>query len=255
MYCMTNAGGGGSSSSSNYAYAQVEFPSGSTCTATNGSTTLTAPITTGLYVFELPTPSNTPESWTFACTDGTKTNSQSISVTGKYQVDSLKLSYTRLPEGYQEIEYLQSDGQAYIRTLHSYISYTEQIEIDFMMLNNLNRGVFGFSYGTQMSHGLGNRNGLYYCYLQKKNNMETEVATYSSNATLNTKMSAIFNNSSHNIRENNTTISSAALKEPALNITQITARLPLFCQWDYSGSYTFNANGTERIYKFILLKI
>ena len=53
-----------------FAYVKVTFPSGSTCSATNGSTVLTAPTTSGVYIFGIPTPSSTPETWTFTCSDG-----------------------------------------------------------------------------------------------------------------------------------------------------------------------------------------
>ena len=142
MVGLTNAGGG-SGGSSNYAYAQVTFPAGSTCTATNGSKTLTSPVTTGLYVFELPTPSSTPESWTFSCTDGTKTKSQSIALTGKYQTDILTLAYTRLPEGYQEVEYVKCvriispSSYSYFRTGYNLTaSNMVNTEIDFAYMLN-----------------------------------------------------------------------------------------------------------------------
>ena len=262
MVGLTNAGGGGSGSSSNYAYAQVTFPAGSTCTATNGSTTLTSPVTTGLYVFELPTPSSTPESWTFSCTDGTKTNSQSISLAGKYQTDILKLSYSRVPEGYQEVEYLQSSGTQYIKTLHSYIQYNEQVEIDFMMLNSAtNRGLFGYSYGSGASncrHGLGSTAGsgsFVYRFYQTANSSGTgtaELLIVDSTAVLNTKISAVINNSSHQIKENGSVItsSSSLMKYPASTIQNITANIPLFCLWDYTGSYQDNSCSTARIYEW-----
>ena len=260
MYCMTNAGGGGSSSSSNYAYAQVTFPSGSTCTATNGSQTLTAPVTTGLYVFELPTPSSTPESWTFSCTNGTKTSSQSVAITGKYQVDELTLSYSRVPAGYQEIEYLQSTGTQYIKTLHSYIQYNEQVEIDFMLKENVtNRGLFGYSYGTGASncrHGFGNTAGSFvYRFHHTANSSGTgtaELLIVDSTAVLNTKISAVINNSSHQIKENGSVItsSSSLMKYPTSTIQNIGANMPLFCLWDYTGSYQDNSHIAACIYEW-----
>ena len=251
MVGLTNAGGGGGGSEG-YAYVQATFPSGSTCTATNGIATLTAPNTSGLYVFNIPQPSSTPQSWTISCTNGSKSSSKSISVANQYQVDLVTLSYSRVPEGYQEVEYLQSSGTQYIKTNYNALSLDEQIEIDFMMLTNLTHAVFGFAYGTLPQHGLGNSSGLKYCWFQSTGSGPgTETVSYSSNATLNTKMTAIFNNSSHAIKENNQTLTTAALNTPALRIQQITSRMPIFCMWDYNGSYQNVGGGNTRIYKWI----
>lgn len=105
MLCKTNAGGGGSTSSA-WAYIGVTYPEGSTCTATNGTTTLNAQGTSGLYVFGIPQPITTPETWTVSCTDGTHEASETVSLGSQYQMASVRLSYTRLPEGYQEVEYI-----------------------------------------------------------------------------------------------------------------------------------------------------
>lgn len=113
MICYTNAGGGGSSSSA-WAYIAVSYPSGSTCTATNGTKTLTADGTSGAYVFGIEEPSSIPETWTVSCTDGTRTVSQTVSISSQYQCSVIAMTYGRLPVGYQEVEYLQSSGTQYI---------------------------------------------------------------------------------------------------------------------------------------------
>ena len=261
MVGRTNVGGGGGSSEG-YAYVQATFPSGSTCTATNGVSTLTAANTDGLYVFNIPEPSSTPESWTIACTDGTKTASNSISIANQYQVDQIRLSYSRLPEGYQEVEYLQSDGTAYIKTLHTYITYTEQLEIDFMLLTSstlsTNRCLFAYSYGTGASNsyqGFGNVNGTWvYRFYQQEGSgpSQSSILTVNSTANLNTKIAAVINDANHQIKENNSVVSSTTpIKYPAYNVQNITARLPLFCACDISGSYQNNSAISARVYKFI----
>lgn len=67
----------------------VTYPAGSTCTATDGSTVLTAPDTSGSYTF---TVTNTG-TWTVSCTDGTQTASMTVSITIDGQSANVKLAY------------------------------------------------------------------------------------------------------------------------------------------------------------------
>lgn len=114
MLCKTNAGGGGSASA--WAYIGVTYPSGSVCTATNGTVAFTAQGTSGQYVFHVPEPLSTPETWTVSCTDGSRTKSVAVSIETQYQNVVVTLSYSRLPEGYQEVEYLeQATGSEYVQ--------------------------------------------------------------------------------------------------------------------------------------------
>ena len=85
----THQGGG----SAAWAAISVTYPVGSTCTATNGSITLTAEGTGGNYLFEVPQPSSTPETWTVSCTDGSETRSKSVSITSKWQTEFVFLTY------------------------------------------------------------------------------------------------------------------------------------------------------------------
>ena len=55
----------------------VTYPAGSTCSATDGTTTLTAPDTSGSWACVVP---NTG-TWTVTCTDGTSTATTSVSIT------------------------------------------------------------------------------------------------------------------------------------------------------------------------------
>ena len=80
------SGGGGGGA---FAYIVTNYPAGSTCTATNGVTTLTAPDTSGVYVFEIPSPAT----WTVTATDGTNTSSSSVTISNHYQVESVALNY------------------------------------------------------------------------------------------------------------------------------------------------------------------
>lgn len=67
----------------------VTYPAGSTCTATDGVTTLTAPDTGGSWVCVVP---NTG-TWTVTVTDGTQTARANVSITEDGQTASTTLSY------------------------------------------------------------------------------------------------------------------------------------------------------------------
>lgn len=71
------------------AYINVTYPSGSTCTCTDGVTTFTATDTSGSYQFVVP---NTG-TWTVSCTDGVESTSALVTITTDKQVESAALSY------------------------------------------------------------------------------------------------------------------------------------------------------------------
>lgn len=242
MIGKTNVGGGGIGSSA-WAYIGVTYPQGSTCTATNGTITSNADGTSGSYVFGIPEPTSTPETWTVSCTNGSKSKSETVSISTQYQDALVTLRYSRLPDGYQEVEYLESSGSQYIVTGYNYITYNEQVEIDYMMLNDLTHGVFGISYGSSINQGCGGRSST-----------ETPLRYYwpntnptESNVTVGTKMSVVINNSNHAIVENNLTLAQNLPTPDNLGDDEI----PLFCVYDYTGSEGYTLKGTTRIYKWI----
>ena len=67
----------------------ITYPAGSTCTCSDGSTTFTAPDTSGTWACIVP---NTG-TWTVSCTDGTESESENVSITTDGQTASVKLSY------------------------------------------------------------------------------------------------------------------------------------------------------------------
>lgn len=67
----------------------VAYPSGSTLTCSDGTTTLTATSTTGSYTFTVPNAGT----WTVSCTDGSSTASTDVSITSDGQTASVTLSY------------------------------------------------------------------------------------------------------------------------------------------------------------------
>ena len=80
-------GGGGSTKL--YACISVTYPSGSTCTCTNGTKTLKAKGTSGTAIFNVPSTGT----WTVTATNGSKTASKSVSITAEGQTVVVDLKY------------------------------------------------------------------------------------------------------------------------------------------------------------------
>lgn len=80
-----NANGVGSS----FAIIGVTYPSGSTCTCTNGNVVLTDENTNGQVIFNVPSTGT----WTVTATDGTETANQSVNITTEGQFESVTLQY------------------------------------------------------------------------------------------------------------------------------------------------------------------
>lgn len=72
-----------------YAAIGVTYPSGSVCTCTNGTLTMTAKDTSGKAIFVIPSAGT----WTVTATDGTNTKSKSVEITSEGQSVSVKLDY------------------------------------------------------------------------------------------------------------------------------------------------------------------
>lgn len=67
----------------------ITYPAGSTCTATDGTTTLTAPDTSGTWACIVPNAGT----WTVTSTSGAETDSKAITITTDGQSISVELSY------------------------------------------------------------------------------------------------------------------------------------------------------------------
>jgi hypothetical protein len=78
-----------SGSSTLYAAIGVTYPSGSTCTCTNGTTTFSDSNTDGQVVFSIPSAGT----WTVSCTNGTKTATKSVKITADGQCEDIELMY------------------------------------------------------------------------------------------------------------------------------------------------------------------
>lgn len=72
-----------------YAVIGVTYPSGSVCTCTNGTLTLTAKNTSGKAIFVIPSAGT----WTVKAVSGSNTASKSVSITADGQVATVTLSY------------------------------------------------------------------------------------------------------------------------------------------------------------------
>lgn len=72
----------------------ITYPAGSICTVKNGSTTLTAPNTSGTWACIVPNAGD----WTVSCTDGTQAASKTISITADGQSVAASLNYNTIPE-------------------------------------------------------------------------------------------------------------------------------------------------------------
>jgi hypothetical protein len=67
----------------------ITYPSGSTCTCSDGSTTLTAPDTSGTWACVVP---NTG-TWTVSCTNGTESKSETVTITADGQSVAVELAF------------------------------------------------------------------------------------------------------------------------------------------------------------------
>ena len=72
-----------------YAVIGVTYPSGATCTCTNGSKTLTAKDTTGKALYVIPSAGT----WTVKAVKGSKSKSKAVSINAEGQVATVTLTY------------------------------------------------------------------------------------------------------------------------------------------------------------------
>lgn len=211
MVGRTNVGGGGAAA---WAYIGVTYPAGSSCTATSGSTTLTADGTSGLYVFQIPQPSTSSVTWTVSCTNGTKSKSTTVTLNARYQCATVTLSYIRVPEEYQEIEYIQNTGYNTLEILPQTVIWQSNWEADLEYIIPATKAAGGANSETNTLYYL----GIGYSDTIAASSVSNGVASvnYSinlydsvsivSNVPANTKITAIWNNASHKVLHNGTVV-------------------------------------------------
>ena len=81
---ITRRGGG-----TPYAAIGVTYPSGSVCTCTNGTLTMTAKDTSGKALFVIPSAGT----WTVKAVKGSKSKSKAVSITAEGQIETVELVY------------------------------------------------------------------------------------------------------------------------------------------------------------------
>ena len=81
---ITRRGGG-----TPYAAIGVTYPSGSVCTCTNGTLTMTAKDTSGKAIFVIPSAGT----WTVTAVSGSKSTSKTVSITAEGQVETVTLTF------------------------------------------------------------------------------------------------------------------------------------------------------------------
>ena len=107
---ITRRGGG-----TPYAAIGVTYPSGSVCTCTNGTLTLTAKDTTGKAIFVIPSAGT----WTVKAVKGSQSASKAVSITAKGQVETVELTFeTVLWESGADQNTSITDGFAANNTTH-----------------------------------------------------------------------------------------------------------------------------------------
>lgn len=79
----------GGSNAKVYAVIGVTYPTGSTCTCTDGAKTLTAKDTTGRALFVIPHAGT----WTVKAVNGSKSKSKAVSITAEGQVETVTLIF------------------------------------------------------------------------------------------------------------------------------------------------------------------
>lgn len=72
-----------------YAIINVAYPNGSTCTCTNGETTLRATTNDGKWTFPIPYAGT----WTVSSTDGSQSDSENVSIINEWQIETVTLDY------------------------------------------------------------------------------------------------------------------------------------------------------------------
>lgn len=241
MIGKTNVGGGGGSGTA-WAYIAVTYPEGSTCSATNGSTTLSAQGTSGLYVFQISEPLTTPETWTVSCTNGTKSKSATVEISAQYQSANVLLRYSRLPEGYQEVEYLESDGnEQYIDIFGEIVDpYAYEFELTYEKFSTNAGAICGWDNQSSTVIYIGRliqSGSAYYSYYFGGLNEFID-----SNVEANGKASVVINNANYKVIENDIEIGTLRSYSGA------TSRLMLFAT---SATRVGVGGGTAgRIYSF-----
>lgn len=149
----------------------ITYPAGSTCTCSDGTTTLSAPDTSGTWACIVPNAGT----WTAAATDGVENTSESVSITTDGQTVAVELSYytylfkpntdtTNVTGGWQlnSNGSLDSAGDQLVATVTN--AYNHDIDFNVATINKIDFTEFTTLVAT--------------CKATGKNNAETRSATF-----------------------------------------------------------------------------
>ena len=126
---------GGSDLSETNAILRVTAPTGSTFTAAKNGVTLSPKMweqsadAFDTAIFTIPASSFNASAWTISATDGTYSSSDTVVINGAYEFN-IALNF-HVPDGYQEVEYIESSEQQYINTGINPTSTLWGFEVDF----------------------------------------------------------------------------------------------------------------------------
>ena len=140
---IVNVSGGGGETPPEGAFAIIiaTFPEGYLCTCSDGTTSVSARNTDGLYGFIV----YSAGTYTIAITNGSVSNSKTVNIISRGQSTFVHVS-AGLPSEYQRVEYLQSTGSQYIDTGVSGSTPTG-FEIDFQLVST-SGSFFGYRTGS-----------------------------------------------------------------------------------------------------------
>jgi hypothetical protein len=136
----------------------ITYPANSTCVVTNSSGQTVASdsnTTSSVKTWTATVNATGTYTVTVTATDGSgESESQSVSIVSDGQSVSVELRY-RLPEEYQEVEYIQGNGTSYIDTGLYFTGNTSKLEVVFNYLGNKSY-IFGASNGPVFYRGTNN---------------------------------------------------------------------------------------------------
>lgn len=255
MIGRVNVGGGGRGAAEAFAYIHVTYTAGAVCTATNGSATFAAPNTSGSVVFAIPEPSSLPETWTIMVTDGVANKTTQVSITAQYQFEDIVLLLSRLPLGYQEVEYLESSGTQYIDTGYAFSTdssgtnrFTTEFDITYMALPN--------SHNPSVVGGINSGTASHYAFPYFRPTGSDAFYVYTADSMsipsflIGTKYSAVINDADHKIYHDDTelgTIDFSTASNPSATFLLFAARVVGGSVVDMAGDLA-----NARIYSFIV---
>lgn len=114
----------------------VTYPAGSVCTCSYGGTVLTAPDTSGVWIFNPPSVG----AWTLACTDGTDSDSKIVTIISAVgQTEVVALSY-------RIVLFDGGDNTAITGGWESGSSFSDTIEVDDTIYANISGTSSSYTY-------------------------------------------------------------------------------------------------------------